>query len=71
LASTAIHGITGAISESIGYIEKFDRALTDIKIVSDLDNRQLLRYADSAKKIAKEVNGTSLEILEASTIFFQ
>jgi hypothetical protein len=45
--------------------------LTDIKIVSDLDNKALLKYADTAKKIAKEVHGTSLEIAEASTIFFQ
>jgi hypothetical protein len=39
VASTAIHGIAGAFSDTISYIEKFDKALTDIKIVSDLNDK--------------------------------
>lgn len=71
IASTAIHGITGAISESIQYVEKFDRALTDIKMVSDLNNEQLLKFTQNTHKIAKEVNATALEVAQGSTIFFQ
>ena len=71
IASSAIHGITGAISESIQYIEKFDRALTDIRMVSDLNNDQMLKFVQNTREIAKEVNATSLEIAQGSTIFFQ
>lgn len=71
IASSAIHGLTGAISESISYIEKFDKALTDIKIVSDLNNEQLLTYAQNTRRIAKELNATSLEIAQGSTLYFQ
>lgn len=71
LASSAIHGITGAISESISYIEKFDKALTDIKIVSTLNDKELISFAETARKIAKDVNGTALDIAQGATIFFQ
>ena len=71
VASSAIHGLTGAISESISYIEKFDRALTDIKMVSDLNNDQLLKYAENTRKIAKAVNTTALEVAQGSTLYFQ
>ena len=71
VASSAIHGLTGAISESISYIEKFDRALTDIKMVSDLNNDQLLKYAENTRKIAKAVNATALEVAQGSTLYFQ
>ena len=71
LASTAIHGIASACSEGIGYIEDFNKALTDIRIVSDLNDKALANYAKNAQKLAKELNSTGLDIMKGSTIYFQ
>jgi hypothetical protein len=66
-----IMGFTSAISECISYVEDFDKALTDIKLVSDISNKDLLAFAKDTHKLAKEVNSTSLDIAQASAIFFQ
>ena len=71
IASSAIQGFTSSIRDSIQYVEKFDKALTDIKIVSDLNNDSLLKFAKNTREIAKEVNGTALEIAQGSAIYFQ
>jgi TP901 family phage tail tape measure protein len=71
LASTAIHGVSGAINEATSYIKKFDEALTEIRMVSKLNDIELLSFVEDTRQIAKEVNATALEIAQGSAIFFQ
>lgn len=71
LAASAINGITSSISDGISYIERFDKALTDIKIVSDINNKDLAKFAKNTHAIAKEVNSTSLDVAKGATIYFQ
>jgi hypothetical protein len=48
-ASSLIHGVTGSFNEAIRHIEKFDKALTDIKVVSDIDDSALTRFVEKTR----------------------
>ena len=71
MASTLIHGVTGAIQGAISYAEKLNGALNDIQIVTQKSSAEMSKFAETASKSAKALNTTTTEYAKAALIFYQ
>ena len=71
LASTAIHGVVGAIKSAIGYTKDLNAALNDIQIVTHAGEIQMSNFASKAAEAARALNTTTTEYAKAALIFYQ
>ena len=71
LSSSMLHGVMGALQSSISYAKDLDESLNDIRIVSGKSADEMVRFAESANKAAKELATTTTRYSEAALIFFQ
>jgi hypothetical protein len=70
ISSSILQGFTGALREAYSYAKNLNKALTDIKIVSDMTGKDLDRFAKKANRAARELSATTDEYVKASLIFF-
>ena len=70
-ASTMIHGAMSAFSDAVQHIEKLDRALNDIQIVSGKTASEMAGFAKRAQELSKALSSTTTEYSKAALIFYQ
>lgn len=70
-ASTMIHGVMGAFSAAVGHIEKLDKALNNIQIVTGKTSAEMASFAKRAQELSKALSSTTEEYAKASLIYFQ
>ena len=70
-ASTLIHGVMSAFSSAVGHIEKLDKALNNIQIVTGKTSAEMAGFAKRAQALSKELHSTTEEYAKASLIFYQ
>ena len=58
-ASTMIHGAMSAFSDAVQHIEKLDRALNDIQIVSGKTASEMAGFAKRAQELSKALSSTT------------
>ena len=71
ISSSILQGFTRSIREAFSYAQDLNKTLTDIKIVSELNNEELEQFAKTANKAARRLSTTTKEYAKASLIFFQ
>ena len=71
ISSSLIHGFIGEIQSAIGYVRNLNNALNEIQIVSDLDAGGIADFAKRAQAAAKELKASTLDYVDAATIYFQ
>lgn len=70
-ASSMIHGVMGAMSSAVGHIEKLDKALNSIQIVSNKSTIEMASFAKSAQEASRALSSTTAEYADAALIYFQ
>jgi tRNA C32,U32 (ribose-2'-O)-methylase TrmJ len=71
IASTAIHGVSGMLSEAVRHAEELNVALNDIRIVTGASTFEMAHFAETATEAANALNTTSTEYAKAALIFYQ
>ena len=71
IASSAIQGVTSAISETISYAKELDTSLNNIRIVTQKSNDEMSKFAETANKMAKALSTTTTKYSDASLIYYQ
>ena len=71
LASSAIQGVTSAISKTIDYAKELDTSLNNIRIVTGKGANEMARFAREANNMAKQLSTTTKAYTDASLIYFQ
>jgi hypothetical protein len=71
VASSAIQGVTSAISGTISYAKELDTSLNNIRIVTGKSNEEMAKFAETANKMAKTLSSTTKKYSDASLIYFQ
>jgi TP901 family phage tail tape measure protein len=71
ISSSILQGFTSSIREAFSYAQNLNKAMNDIKIVSDMSTSDLERFARVANANAKKLSTTTKEYANASLIFFQ
>lgn len=71
IASTAIHGVSGMLSEAVRHAEELNVALNDIRIVTGASTFEMAHFAETAAEAANALNTTSTEYAKAALIFYQ
>ena len=71
IASSAIQGVTSALSETINYAKDLDTSLNKIQIVTNKTADEMARFAKTANQAAKELSTTTTKYTDASLIYFQ
>ena len=66
-----IDGIKQGVQDAIKHIEKLDKSLTNIKIVTGQSNAQMQAFAKQANEAARALKATTTEYTDASLIYFQ
>lgn len=71
VASSLIHGFMSTVSQAVSYIEKLDKSLNSIQIVTQKSDSEMAHFAKTANKAAGELSAVTKEYTDASLIFFQ
>lgn len=71
IASSAMNSFTGAVQKSYSYVQKLDKSLNDIRIVSNQTAKDMERFAIQANNAAAALGATTLDYTNASLIFYQ
>ena len=70
-SSSVVNNFTGKISEAYGYVQKLDKSLNDIRIVSGQSAKEMEKFAKKANESAKDLGATTLDYTKASLIYYQ
>ncbi len=71
ISSNITHGIVGEIQTAYYYAKDLDRALTDIKIVTEDSAGSMANFAEKANKAAQALSATTKDYAQASLIYYQ
>lgn len=71
ISSNITHGIVGEIQTAYYYAKDLDRALTDIKIVTEDSAGSMANFAEKANKAAQALSTTTKDYAQASLIYYQ
>ncbi len=71
VASSALMGISSAVSTAYNYAQDLNASLNDIRIVSGLSADEMDRFAERANKAAKALSTTTTKYTDAALIFYQ
>ena len=70
-SASAINAVTSSLRNTISFAEQLDKALTDIRIVTNKSAADMAKFAKQANAAAKELSISTKEYAEASLIYFQ
>lgn len=70
-SSSVVNNFTGKISEAYEYVQKLDKSLNDIRIVSGQSAKEMEKFAKKANESAKDLGATTLDYTKASLIYYQ
>lgn len=71
ISSNITHGIVGELQTAYYYAKDLDRALTDIKIVTEDSAGSMANFAEKANKAAQALSTTTKDYAQASLIYYQ
>lgn len=71
ISSTMMHSFIGGIETAYNYAKDLDRALTDIKIVTEDSTGAMANFAERANKAAQALSTTTKDYAQASLIYYQ
>ena len=71
ISSNITHGIMGELQTAYYYAKDLDRALTDIKIVTEDSAGSMANFAEKANKAAQALSTTTKDYAQASLIYYQ
>ena len=71
ISSSIFNGFTGAISKAYGYVQKLDKSLNDIRIVSDASAQDMKEFAKYANQAAQNLGANTLDYTNAALIYYQ
>lgn len=71
IASGAFNKVTQSVRESLSYVEKLDKSLNDIRIVTDKSAESMQQFAKDANSAAKGLGASTRDYTEASLIYYQ
>ena len=71
ISSSMMHGFIGGIETAYNYAKDLDRALTDIKIVTEDSTGAMANFAERANKAAQALSTTTKDYAQASLIYYQ
>lgn len=71
ISSNITHGIVGELQTAYYYAKDLDRALTDIKIVTEDSAGSMANFAERANKAAQALSTTTKDYAQASLIYYQ
>ncbi len=71
ISSNITHGIVGELQTAYYYAKDLDRALTDIKIVTEDSAGSMANFAEKANKAAQTLSTTTKDYAQASLIYYQ
>lgn len=71
ISSNITHGIVGELQTAYYYAKDLDRALTDIKIVTEDSAGSMADFAQKANKAAQSLSTTTKDYAQASLIYYQ
>lgn len=71
ITSSAIQGVTSAISQTVAYAKELDTSLNNIRIVTGKSAEEMARFAKEANKMAKELATTTTKYTDATLIYYQ
>lgn len=70
-SNMVLDGVKEGVQDAIKHIEKLDRSLNDIRIVTGKSNEQMQAFAKQANEAARALKATTTEYTDASLIYFQ
>lgn len=71
IASGAFNKVTQSVREAFSYVEKLDKSLNDIRIVTDKSAESMQQFAKDANSAAKGLGASTRDYTEASLIYYQ
>ena len=71
ISSSMMHSFIGGIETAYNYAKDLDRALTDIKIVTEDSTGAMADFASKANKAAQALSTTTNDYAKASLIYYQ
>lgn len=71
IASGAFNKITQSVREAYTYVEKLDKSLNDIQIVTNKSSQDMQNFAKEANNAAKGLGKSTRDYTEASLIYYQ
>lgn len=71
IASGAFNKVTQSVRESLSYVEKLDKSLNDIRIVTNKSAESMSQFAKDANEAAKGLGASTRDYTEASLIYYQ
>lgn len=71
MSSTVLHGFIGTLQSAVGYSEKLNKSLSDIRVVTGQNTEQMAKFATQANKAAKELSTNTTAYTNAALIYYQ
>lgn len=71
IASGAMNRFANSVSDAFNYVEKLDKSLNDIRIVTDKSAEDMERFAIQSNKAAQTLGASTRDYTEASLIYYQ
>lgn len=70
-ASSMIHGVMSAFNSAVSHIEKLDKSLNSIQIVTGKTAGEMASFAKQAQEASRALSSTTQEYADAALIYFQ
>lgn len=71
LSSSMLHGFMGAVNQAYGYVQDLNESLTNIRVVTGNNVKEMARFAEQANRAAKALGSTTTDYTNASLIYYQ
>ena len=71
IASSAVNTLSGNIQKAVGFVKSLDESLTQIRIVTGKNSKEMEVFKEEANEAAKALGRSTTEYADASLIFFQ
>ena len=71
ISSSIMNSFTGSIQKAYNYIQKLDKSLNDIRIVSNASAADMEKFAKYANASAQKLGATTLDYTKAALIYYQ
>ena len=71
ISSSIFNNFTGSIQKAYGYVQKLDKSLNDIRIVSDASAEDMSKFAKYANQAASAMGASTLDYTNAALIYYQ
>lgn len=71
ISSSLLHGFMSNVQQAYSYVQKLDKSLNDIRIVSGASAEDMAKFAEQANKSAKALSTTTTAYTNAALIYYQ